>query len=149
MTIRASSEEDLPQIFDIYSHSKLDELQFEEQEFTLMPIQKDSKRLGELMESDIYVFHNDQVVQGYCALYGHEIRALFVRPESRGKGIGKKLLEFLLSKTPSNACLYVASTNYPAKKLYGEYGFTVTETFKTTYNQLPVLAQRMERILNK
>lgn len=146
MSIRASSKDDLPQIFDIYSNSKLDELEFEEQEFSLIPIEKDPKRLGELMESDVYVFHNEQFIQGYCALYGNEIRALFVHPESRGMGIGKKLLEFLLSNISSNACLYVASTNHPAKKLYREYGFTVTETFNTTYNQLPVLAQRMDRI---
>jgi putative acetyltransferase len=148
MTIRASSEEDLPQIFDIYSKSKLDELQFEEHEFSLVPIEEDSKRLSELMESDIYVFHNEQLVEGYGALYGNEIRALFVWPESRGKGIGKKLLEFLLFNISSNACLYVASTNHPAKKLYSVYGFNVTDTFKTTYNQLPVLAQRMDRIKN-
>ena len=148
MTIRASSEEDLPQIFDIYSKSKLDELKFEVQEFSLVPIEEDSKRLSELMESDIYVFHNEQLVEGYGALYGNEIRALFVRPESRGKGIGKKLLEFLLSNITSNACLYVASTNHPAKKLYSAYGFDVTDIFKTTYNKLPVLAQRMDRINN-
>lgn len=149
MTIRASSEEDLPQIFDIYSNSKLDELKFEDQEFSLVPIEEDSKRLAELMESDVYVFHNEQFIQGYGALYGNEIRALFVRPESRGMGIGKKLLEYLLSNIPSTACLYVASTNHPAKKLYSVYGFTVTETFKTTYNQMPVTAQRMDRIHNK
>ncbi len=148
MTIRASREEDFPQIFDIYSSSKLDELQFEEQAFSLVPIEKDSNRLSELMESDVYVFHNEQLIQGYGALYCNEIRALFVRPESRGMGIGKKLLEFLLSNIPSNACLYVASTNHPAKKLYSAYGFNVTDTFKTTYNQLPVLAQKMERIKN-
>ena len=148
MTIRASREEDFPEIFDIYSNSKLDELQFEEQEFSLVPIEEDSKRLNELMESDVYVFHNKQLIQGYGALYGSEIRALFVRPESRGMGIGKKLLEFLLTNIPSNAHLYVASTNHPAKKLYNAYGFNVTDTFKTTYNQLPVWAQRMDRIIN-
>ena len=145
MTIRASREEDLPKIFEIYSSSKLDELKFEAQDFSLVPILQDSKRLNELMESDIYVFHNNEIIQGYGALYGSEIRALFVRPESRGMGIGKKLLEFLLSNISSNACLYVASTNHPAKKLYSSYGFNVTETFKTTYNYLPVLAQRMDR----
>jgi putative acetyltransferase len=148
MTIRVSREEDLSQIFDIYSHSKLDELRFEEQKFSLVPIEEDSKRLNELMESDIYVFYNKQIIEGYGALYGNEIRALFVRPESRGKGIGKKLLEFLLSKIPSNAYLYVASTNHSAKNLYSTYGFNITDTFKTTYNQQPVVAQRMDRINN-
>jgi hypothetical protein len=46
MTIRASKKEDFPQIFDIDSNSKLDELQFEEQKFSLVPIEEDSKRLS-------------------------------------------------------------------------------------------------------
>jgi putative acetyltransferase len=100
------------------------------------------------MESDVYVFYNEQLIEGYAALYGNEIRALFVRPESRCMGIGKELLEFLLSNLSSNVYLNVVSTNYPAKKLYNAYGFNVTGTFKTTYNQLPVLAERMDRINN-
>lgn len=149
MTIRASRKEDFSQIYDIYSNSKLDELQFEEQKFSLVPIEEDLKRLSELMESDVYVFYNEQLIEGYTALFGNEIRALFVRPESRGMGIGKKLLEFLLSNISSNVYLNVVSTNYPAKKLYNAHGFNVTGTFKTTYNQLPVLAEKMERINNK
>mgnify|MGYP000332424082 CR=1 FL=1 len=148
MNIRAYKEEDLPLIFDIYSQSKLDELRFEEREFSLLPLDKDSKRLQELLESDIYIFYKDGVVHGYGALFCNEIRALFVRRESRGNGIGKKLLEFLLSNISSEACLYVASTNHPAKKLYSRYGFNVTETFMTSYNHLPVLAQQMIRSIN-
>ncbi|MBX2857845.1 MAG: hypothetical protein KTR17_04210, partial [Cellvibrionaceae bacterium] len=57
-------------------------------------------------------------------------------------------LEFLLAYIKGAhiqglPCLYVASSNRPAKSLYKRYGFTVTETFETTYNQKPVIAEKM------
>jgi putative acetyltransferase len=143
MSIRAYHQDDLPTIFDICSHSKLDELKFEDQIFTLLPLEKDQVRLSELMESDIYLYQEQDHIFGYGAICGNEIRALFVHPKFRGLGIGKKLLEFLLSVIQYQPCLYVASSNQPAKRLYQRYGFSVTEIFETTYNQTPVIAQKM------
>jgi len=146
MSIRAYTQNDLAAIFDIYSRSKLDELKFENKVFTLLPLEEDEGRLSGLMESEIYVHQEQGQILGFGAICGHEIRALFVPPEYRGKGVGKKLLEFLLSNIQGQPCLYVASTNQPAKYLYQRYGFSVTETFETTYNQVLVIAQRMARI---
>jgi putative acetyltransferase len=159
MPIRPYQDEDLVQLFDIYAQSKLDELKYEklepsEQPFTLLPLDQDPKRLFELMESDIYVSFADQQIQnssiqgsiqGFGALYGNEIRALFVHPECRGLGIGKQLLEFLLQQISGEAQLYVAQSNYPAKQLYGAYGFKVDYDFETSYNGRAVMAQRMSR----
>jgi len=144
MTIRNFTERDLPVILDIYSRSKLDELRFEEEEFELLPLQNDTKRLPALQESDIFVFDNGEV-SGYGAICSSEIRALFVHPSSRGKGIGKRLLEFMLSEIKGEANLFVAKTNLPAKKLYEDYGFSVISEFKTEYNGVPVFANEMVR----
>lgn len=143
MSIRTYTQDDLAAIFDIYSRSKLDELKFEDKVFTLLPLEEDDVRLNGLMESDIYVHQEQGKTLGFGANCGNEIRALFVPPEHRGKGIGKELLEFLLSNIQGQPYLYVASTNQPAKYLYNRYGFSVTETFETTYNQVPVIAQKM------
>mgnify|MGYP000326526241 CR=1 FL=1 len=145
MSIREYNKNDLSAIFEIYNHSKLDELKFESTAFTLLPLEKDKARYSGLIESEIYVYQAKNRISGFCAIYGNEIRALFVHPESRGEGIGKKLLEFLLSNIQGQSCLYIASSNHPAKELYQQYGFTITDTFETTYNQLPVLAQKMVR----
>lgn len=145
MSIRAYIQDDLPVIFDIYNRSKLDELNFEDNIFTLLPLEKDEARLSGLIESDIYVYQEQERISGYGAICGNEIRALFVHPDFRGKGIGKNLLEFLLSLIQGQPCLYVASSNQPAKRLYQLYGFNVTDTFETTYNQEPVIAQKMVR----
>lgn len=143
MSIRPYTQNDLAAIFDIYNRSKLDELKFEDKVFTLLAIEDDDVRLSGLIESEIYVRQEQGRLLGFGAICGNEIRALFVPPEHRGKGVGKELLEFLLSNIQGQPCLYVASTNQPAKNLYQRYGFGVTDTFETTYNQVPVIAQKM------
>lgn len=171
-----TDKQDYNAILDIYRHSKLDELRFEEQSFTLLPLEEDEKRHKELMESSIYVCEgylcesdvcesyvrdsdvceNDanekqSVILGYVALFqteqGDEIRSLFVHPDYRGQGIGKKLFEFILQKSHQQTALYVAKSNTPAKSLYQAYGFITTEEFLTEYNGVAVMANKMQ--LNK
>jgi putative acetyltransferase len=145
MSIRSFEQADYSAILDIYSKSKLDELIYEKKEFELLPLDQDAKRLAELLESDIYVF-DDNGVTAYGALFEQEVRALFVHPDSRGKGVGKALLEYLLDKTHGDASLYVAKTNVYAKALYEKIGFTVVDEFETSYNGVPVFANKMVRI---
>ena len=145
MSIRPFHENDFAAILDIYAKSKLDELIYECTEFVLLPLEQDHKRLVELRESDVYVYDDNGVV-GYGALLGSEIRALFVLPDYRGKGIGKLLLKHLLSCIEGSAILYVAKSNTPAKNLYETFGFKVAEQFETTYNCVPVLANKMVRV---
>ncbi|MCF6443014.1 GNAT family N-acetyltransferase, partial [Pseudoalteromonas luteoviolacea] len=145
MNIREFRDKDYPRVLEIYSKSKLDELRFEKKKFKLLPLENDEKRLPALKESKIYVFDDGQVL-GYGALYNSEIRALFVCPKARGKGIGKQILAFLLSQISGEANLFVAQTNKPAKKLYEAYGFEVSDEFFTEYNGEPVCVNEMVRI---
>ena len=144
MKIRKFKESDLPIILDIYSKSKLDELFYEKSKFELILLENDSARLKELLESVIYVYEDDAVV-GYGALFGNEIRGLFVYPSHRRKGIGKSIFEYLLSKTTGQASLYVAKSNMPAKNLYTNYGFELVEEFNGTYNNNNVVVNKMVR----
>lgn len=142
MNIRSFEQSDYPAILEIYSKSKLDELIYEKREFELLPLDQDIKRLTELLESDIYVFDDNGVV-AYGALFEQEVRGLFVHPGSRGNGVGKALLEYLLDKTHGEASLYVAKTNIYAKELYEKFGFTTVDEFETSYNGVTVFANRM------
>jgi putative acetyltransferase len=144
MSIRAFSDNDYPRVLDIYANSKLDELRFEPVEFELLPLDQDEKRLSALNESALYVYDDGQVL-GYGAIFGTEIRALFVCPNARGKGVGKTILEFLLSKIRGRANLFVAKSNIPAKALYKQYGFEVSNEFITDYNGQSVYANEMLR----
>ena len=145
MKIRAFCDKDYPRVLEIYANSKLDELRYENEKFELLPLENDEKRLSALKESDIYVY-DDGGILGYGAVFESEIRALFVCPLARGKGIGKVLLEFLLSQISGKAILYVAMTNIPAKELYKRYGFEVSDKFITEYNGVPVYANQMVRL---
>lgn len=144
MSIRIFRNTDLPAIYEIYANSKLDELRFEEHEYELVPLNEDERRFSELKESDIYIYEEGNVV-GYCASYGSEIRAIYVHSKERGKGIGKNMLEFLLSNLDGDVSLNVAKSNHPAKKLYGKYGFEVVNEFTTSYNGIEAIANKMVR----
>ncbi|MFC3853983.1 GNAT family N-acetyltransferase [Salinispirillum marinum] len=144
MKIRAFQDGDMEAITEIYALSKLDELRYESGTFELLTLAQDEPRLQALMASKIFVY-DDGGVLGYGAVFEHEIRALFVHPQARGKGVGKSLLEHLISHAGTPAVLYVAKSNAPAKAMYQKYGFAVTKEFETLYNGKPVLANEMVR----
>ncbi|MDW7550681.1 GNAT family N-acetyltransferase [Pseudoalteromonas sp. SCSIO 43201] len=144
MTIRTYTEDDFQSIEEIYNLSKLDELAQEAAEFTLLPLSEDIPRNEQLFESQIFVYELGSIA-AFCALCHTEIRALFVHPDHRGKGIGKDLLKYLLSLTSQEASLYVVASNCVAKEVYKSVGFVVTETFETTYNSVAVTVDKMVR----
>lgn len=144
MTIRNYSEDDFQSIEEIYNRSKLDELTNEDATFILLPLSEDKTRNEQLFESQIFVYELESVV-AFCAIFKSEIRALFVHPSHRGRGIGKDLLEHLLSLSSRKISLYVAASNFSAKEMYKKFGFVVTDTFETTYNSVAVTANKMVR----
>ena len=143
--IREFSNDDFPAILDIYNSSKLDELKNESECFELLPLLKDKKRLALLRESKIVVFE-EAGIKGFGAFYGNEIRGLFVHPDSRGIGIGRALLEYILEKIKVQAQLYVTKSNFGVKAFYEQYGFSVTSEFETSYNGKSVLANEMRQV---
>ena len=142
MKIRKYKENDCASVLEIYTKSKLDELAFESVKFELLPLENDTKRLAQLKESDIYICEDNGVV-GFGAVHDNEIRALFVHPNARGRGLGRNIFEYLLSKVSGITTLYVAKTNSPAKRLYKSYGFYEADEFETNYNGVPVIANKM------
>ncbi|OUS24060.1 hypothetical protein A9Q99_26315 [Gammaproteobacteria bacterium 45_16_T64] len=146
MKIRKYTENDRQHIVEIYRQSKLDELRYEGAKHVLLPLEQDRKRFSQLMESDIYVCEKNHVI-AYGAHCGAEIRALFVAPDDRGGGVGRRLLEHLLSVIAKPATLSVAASNYPAILLYRQFMFEVVEEFEATYNGKGVKAYRMQQLM--
>lgn len=144
MNIRPFRDTDFAAVMDIYAQTKLDELHYEEKEFELLPLQCDPLRLGRLLESTIFVCEDNQIL-GYGAFCGQEIRALFVLPNSRRQGVGRAILKHLMANITGAICLNAVASNYPARKLYAQFGFNIAETFAADYNGQAVVVNKMLR----
>lgn len=142
MNIRTFQESDFPAIANIYALSKLDELSRESGEFSLIPLEQDDKRLHELRSSQIFVYDVASVV-GYAAVFDKEVRALFVHPSFRGKGVGRRLLEHIIAQAGSPLKLCVVKTNIVAQSLYQKYGFEATGEFTAEYGGKEVVVNEM------
>nr|WP_315208923.1 N-acetyltransferase [uncultured Albidiferax sp.] len=148
MPIRKYQKSDFSEILKIYALTKLEELRFESRDFKLVPLDRDTIRLQKFEECEVFVYE-EAAILGYCAMHHHEIRALFVLPAFQGRGIGKSMLGFLLSRILGTASLSLAASNTPAKKIYESFGFTVSSEFMAEYDGKPVLAIEMQREQSK
>lgn len=83
---------------------------------------------------DGYVFEEDKTIQGYAMLaksfsteFGRQcvwVEDVFIKPEHRGKGIGKIFLSFVWQKYPEAVIrLEVEKENESAVELYKKSGF--------------------------
>jgi len=145
--IRPYENRDEMAVLRIYASSKMDELTHENEKFEFMPLQQDRGRYEKLFESKIYVYDANGVI-GYCAYFENEIRALYVQPSGRGRGIGEEMLDFMLRAIAGTAVLFVAKSNVHAKKLYTKRGFRIVDEFEVLYNGKGVLANKMEKSVN-
>jgi len=74
--------------------------------------------------SDTYVFSENGIVKGFVSLHENTLAALFVSPNSQGKGIGQQLMakaKSLKSKLSLTAYL----ENPKSIQFYQECGFTI------------------------
>lgn len=74
--------------------------------------------------SDTYVFSENGIVKGFVSLHENTLAALFVSPNSQGKGIGQQLMvkaKSLRSKLSLNAYL----ENPKSIQFYQKHGFTI------------------------
>ncbi len=131
-------------VLNIYTSSKMDELINEAEKIEFMPLPQDQDRYEKLFESKIFVYDDNGVI-GYCAFFDNEIRALYVQPSYRSRGIGENMLDFILRAIAGTAVLFVAKSNVQAKKLYSRRGFEIVDEFEVQYNGKGVLANKMEK----
>jgi putative acetyltransferase len=144
--IRAYRDADFPRVSEIHDSSKLDELRFETREFRLIPLFQDPKRLDLFGKSRLAVFETD-AIRGFGGTIGNYISFLFVAPDSRGLGIGRRLAEYLIAGLAGPVELDVVKSNAPANALYAGLGFTLAKVHEVAYNGVPVMVNtlRLER----
>jgi putative acetyltransferase len=92
MVVRDFTELDFPAVCSIYIEAKSDELQFEKGAVEITPLDEDTVILAAFKESALLIIEDKEVL-AFAALYGNQLRAMFVRRDVRGNGVGQALLE--------------------------------------------------------
>ncbi|MGL5437767.1 MAG: ribosomal protein S18-alanine N-acetyltransferase [Lachnospiraceae bacterium] len=89
-----------------------------------------------------YVFEQDGVIAGYAnlrLLAGEaEIQRIAVRPDRRGLGIGRELMDAMVTYATAGKAgvirLEVRESNTAARRLYESYGFGIEAVRKAYYH---------------
>jgi putative acetyltransferase len=142
MTVRGFNELDFPAVCSIYIKAKHDELQFESRNFEITPLEEDAVILAAFKESVVLVFEEEEVL-GFAALYGNQLRAMFVRRDARGKGVGQALLEAAHTGN-EELVLNVAKSNEGAQRFYARNGFVVTGEASKIYHDTKITYVQMK-----
>lgn len=77
-----------------------------------------------LPQAEIYIYEENNNIMGFVGLVENYIAGIFVEKNFRGKGTGKKLLDYAKS-IKNNLTLNVYEKNIDAVKFYKREGFTV------------------------
>jgi ribosomal protein S18 acetylase RimI-like enzyme len=137
MPIRCFDDADFPAVCRIYIDAKKDELEFESRALVIKPLDEDADILAAFRQSDVIVFEEDDIM-GFAATFDGRLRALFVRSDARGKGVGLALLKAVLAIHPQAILLSVAKSNINARKFYEKNGFVSTGESISKYGVIDI-----------
>lgn len=140
--IRDYKESDFSAIEEIYNVSKVDEFSAESFNVTVTPLSEDKKMFDLFHSSNIYVYEAFGVA-GFIGVKENYISWLFVHPNYRSQGIGKKLVSFILSTLSGEVTLNVAKSNLVAKSLYESLGFKVAKELIGEYQENSIVVCNM------
>lgn len=79
---------------------------------------------GMLLKAELYVYEDEDGIQGFAGLDGDYIAGIFVRSGAQSRGIGGALLDFV-KRTRRQLALSVYQKNVGALRFYRREGFTV------------------------
>lgn len=77
-----------------------------------------------LLQAEVYVYENDQKIQGFVGVNDEYIEGIFVTDEMQSQGIGKILLNYVKSKK-NKLLLNVYQKNTRAIAFYQREGFEI------------------------
>ncbi|WP_093388929.1 GNAT family N-acetyltransferase [Rugamonas rubra] len=143
MLVRDYTELDFRAVCRIYIDAKRDELQFESGEFEITPLDQDAVILAAFKESTVVVFEDSEVL-GFAAVHDNQLRALFVRRDARGIGVGQALLDAAFSMNAAGLVLNVAKSNIGARKFYLRNGFLAVGEADRTYHDKTITYIQMK-----
>ena len=77
-----------------------------------------------LLQAEVYVYEDNQEIQGFIGLNGEYIEGIFVSDENQSQGIGERLLNYIKNKKPKLS-LRVYQKNSRAISFYQREGFEI------------------------
>ena len=77
-----------------------------------------------LSQAEVYVYENDEKIQGFIGLDGEHIEGIFVSDEAQSQGIGKMLLNYVKGRK-TELLLNVYQKNTRAICFYQREGFKI------------------------
>jgi GNAT superfamily N-acetyltransferase len=78
-------------------------------------------------ENEIWVAEADGRVVAFAAIAPGWLNHLYVDPEWRGRGIGRRLLDLAKERNPEEVLLWTFARNARARRFYENGGFVVIE----------------------
>ncbi|MER0442998.1 GNAT family N-acetyltransferase [Streptomyces sp. Edi4] len=76
---------------------------------------------------ETWVAVRDGQILGLLVLNGPELKQLYLEPESRGRGLGDRLMALAKKQRPDGLSLWTFQVNAAARRFYERHGFRETE----------------------
>jgi L-amino acid N-acyltransferase len=141
--VRTAVETDLPAILEIYNDAVINTTAVYDYEPHTLEMRKQWFRIKEAQGYPVFVAEDNGKVVGFSSIgpwrawaaYKYSVEnSIYVAPDQRGKGIGKKLLEPLIEAAKAldlHAIIAgIDATNEVSIKLHRSFGFTEAGQFK-------------------
>ena len=119
--IRAPQENDIVQIADIWLDTNLEAHNFIPAQYWRANFESVKELLP---QAEMYVYEDENGIQGFVGLSGNYIAGIFVRSEAQSRGIGRQLIEYIKGvKKRLSLCVY--QKNVRAVTFYQRENFEI------------------------
>lgn len=117
------NERDLETVADIWLEASLKAHNFIEEDFWIT--RKKVMEEKYLPGSETFVYEEENEIQGFISLVEDTVAAVFVKPKSQGKGVGRELISKAM-ELRENLSLAVFKENTGSIEFYMKMGFSIS-----------------------
>ncbi len=117
--IRALQEADINKVADVWLNTNIKAHSFIPAQYWKGNFDLVKERL---LQAEVYIYEDDQQIQGFIGLNGDYIEGIFVSDEYQSQGIGARLLNYIKNKK-HKLSLSVYQKNSRAISFYQREGF--------------------------
>lgn len=117
--IRALQEADINKVADIWLNTNIKAHSFIPAQYWKGNFELVKERL---LQAEVYIYEDNQQIQGFIGLNGDYIEGIFVSDEYQSQGIGARLLDYIKNKK-DKLSLSVYQKNSRAISFYQREGF--------------------------